>query len=141
MVFVHKKGFTLVELMVVVAIIALISIVVVANVATARARSRDTVRAGDVKHLQEALQSYFSTNYTYPSSLSSLAPGILNSIPKDPKSKADYGYATSSSPLRFHVCATLESNTPKGKAGVAKFDANDGCDGTIGSVFDLTGGV
>ena len=136
-----NQGFTLVELMVVIAVIVIISIIVIVNIATARTKSRDTMRITDVKQLQGAIQSYFSTNYVYPNSLSDLSPGILTSIPKDPSTKLNYGYATSTSPVKFHVCATLELNTPTGRAGIAPIITGDPCNGTIASVFDLIGGV
>jgi len=141
-----KKGFTLIEIMVVVGIIAILVLVVIFNVANTKTKSRDTLRIADVKQIQQALQSYFSSCYAYPDTLSSLVSdcngkAILNSLPKDPETKADYTYFKNTSPLKFHICTTLESSPTSGRAGVASFGAGDSCDGTVAKVFDLVGGV
>ena len=144
-----SQGFTLIELLVAIAIIVILSVIIIANVATSRAKSRDTIRIGDVKQLQQAIQTYFSTCYAYPASLSNLSSDctgakLLTSIPIDPSTKLNYAYATSSSPMKFHVCATLETNTStNGRAGIGAIPGavSDSCDGTKVKVFDLTGGL
>jgi len=62
----NKKGFTLVELLVVVAIIALLASVVLASINTARAKSRDAKRFEDMHNFQDALDLYFNANGSYP---------------------------------------------------------------------------
>jgi len=143
-----KKGFTLIEVLVVITIIILITLVVIFNVAATRAKSRDALRITDVKQIQQALQTYFSSCYTYPDTLSDLITtsvcggnAILNSLPKDPETKADYTYFKSTTPLNFHICTTLESYPTSGRAGVASFGGGDVCDGTVSGAFDLVGGT
>lgn len=62
----NKKGFTLVELLVVISIIGLLSTLAVVSLSSARQKARDAKRASDVKQIQTALELYFSDQNTYP---------------------------------------------------------------------------
>jgi len=55
-----QKGFTLVELMVVIAIIGILSAIILANFTTARSKSRDGQRISDISQIQYALAAYFN---------------------------------------------------------------------------------
>jgi prepilin-type N-terminal cleavage/methylation domain-containing protein len=69
-----KKGFTLVELLVVISIIAIIIGVTMSNLVGARSRARDAVRKQNVSELRNALRLYYNDYQTYPTS-----NGISNS--------------------------------------------------------------
>ncbi len=60
-----KRGFTLIEILVVVAIIGIIASVVIMSLAEAKKKSRDTQRESDLAQLQLALRIYFDANGTY----------------------------------------------------------------------------
>lgn len=62
----QQNGFTLVELLMVISIIGLLSSIVLASLATARAKARDMVRLSDLKQLQIALEMYRTDNGAYP---------------------------------------------------------------------------
>ena len=62
----NKKGFTLVELLVVVAIIGLLSTLAVVALGNARQKARDAKRVSDIKQVQTALELYFSDVGSYP---------------------------------------------------------------------------
>jgi|ERR1035437_329063 prepilin-type N-terminal cleavage/methylation domain-containing protein len=64
-----QKGFTLVELMIVIAIIALLTAIMTANFSSAKARSRDSKRISDLAQLQLALAGFFDRCSYYPTSL------------------------------------------------------------------------
>lgn len=64
----NKKGFTLVELMVVMAIIAILATAGVSSYGSYIKRARDTARFADLKAIETALISYQSVNGRYPSS-------------------------------------------------------------------------
>ena len=71
MVQLHKseKGFTLIEILVVVAIIGLLSSIVMAALSTARVKARDSRRLSDILQIKKALELYYLNNNTYPSIL------------------------------------------------------------------------
>lgn len=95
----YKRGFTLIELTVVIGIIGVLASVVLASMAPAREKARDARRLQDMKAIQTALELYYQTNGSYPPyrALTStaqcgsqwcvletaLAP-FISSLPRDP---------------------------------------------------------
>lgn len=67
-----QKGFTLIEILVVVAIVALIGVMAAVAVNSARSKQRDASRLSNVRQMQSALEDYFNENNGYP--LGSLMP-------------------------------------------------------------------
>lgn len=62
-----KKGFTLVELIVVIVVIAVLAAVVVASVVRYQATARNAERESDISTITEALEKYYDENGEYPS--------------------------------------------------------------------------
>ena len=62
----HKKAFTIIELLIVVAIIALLSSVIFIRIDTARAEARDSKRKSEADSLRKALEFYNADNSKYP---------------------------------------------------------------------------
>ena len=91
-----KKGFSLIEIIVAVGIVALISVAATVSYSSQRVRSRETRRIQDVSTIADALRSYQATGKDLPVSATNnekvdsgilnvlLTSGILNDIPKDP---------------------------------------------------------
>lgn len=118
-----KSGFTLIELMVVIAIIAILSGIVLASLSSTRAKSRDSKRIGDISQLQLALELFYEACRQYPATLSTGASNgcptspsqvtlgtFIDPIPKDPKDPT-YSYVYSVVPntySNYHLGATLE---------------------------------
>jgi general secretion pathway protein G len=82
-----KNGFTLIEVMVVIAIIGILTSILVANFNDARKNSRDKIRKSDLKTIQLGLELYKSQNNAYPTTAQGLAlltPTYVAQVPKDP---------------------------------------------------------
>lgn len=88
-----KKGFTLVELLVVVAIIGILLSIVIVNVTSSRQKARDARRKADLRSIQTALELYANSHGdTYPdasldysASMQLLVDnGFLGQVPLDP---------------------------------------------------------
>ncbi len=118
----HHSGFTLVELIVVLAIIGILTAVVVSSTNAAHEGARDERRVADLKEIQIDLAQYDSYYGYYPASLSAMSGfvvGGLGNIPTDPLTGQAYFYApigTSPNYTSYCVGATLEIQTPDGNA-------------------------
>ncbi len=97
-----KRGFTLIEILVVIAIIGILSSVVLASLATSRAKARDARRIADLEEVKKALELYYDSNGAYPPTGPSLPPfplplvlktgGFIAQIPVTPAGAVDYKY-------------------------------------------------
>ncbi len=70
-----KRGFSLIELLVVISIIGVLTAVLMMNLVGARERSRDAQKIQDLNSLKSALRMYYNDNQSYPGTLSVLATG------------------------------------------------------------------
>jgi prepilin-type N-terminal cleavage/methylation domain-containing protein len=84
----NKQGFTLIELLVVIAIIALLSSVALIAFMSARQKSRDAKRVGDMTQMATGMELYFNTQKGYPSAPSgiptALKPNYASTLPASP---------------------------------------------------------
>lgn len=62
----NNKGFTIIELLVVIVIIGILIALALPNLFSAQARGRDTDRKNELKNLQTKLETYFNDNDSYP---------------------------------------------------------------------------
>lgn len=62
-----RNGFTLIELLVVIVLIGILSTLILANLNSARERSRDTQRKSDLRMIKTALMMYYNACGAYPS--------------------------------------------------------------------------
>ena len=81
-----QKGFTIIELLIVIAIIAILATIVLVNVQNATAKSRDTKRSTDVNAIQTKLEEFYNENSYYPATLTLTdLKGLDEGALKDPK--------------------------------------------------------
>lgn len=113
-----KIGFTLIEILVVIALIGILAGVLLVSLQGVRASARDAQRKADLETIQSALEIYKSTCGKYPTSLTSGGSALkgcgasgttifLSSVPKDPLQK-NYTYSQPTTNT-YTVQATMES--------------------------------
>jgi type II secretion system protein G len=89
-----ERGFTLIELMIVVGIIAILAGILIPNFVNARAQAQTAACESNLRQIATALELYYADNQEYPEAggftdvtpalLSANGVAYLNSIPKDP---------------------------------------------------------
>lgn len=112
-----QKGFTLLELLVVIGIIALVLSAVTISYSSAQGRSRDARRREDLKAMQGALEQYYAANN-----------GVYPNTPQPCSTAASYGgtqfingtwpsadpqgtaYAASCTGTQYCICADIEAD-------------------------------
>lgn len=124
----HSWGFTLIELMVVIAIITVLAAVGIVTYTTAQKASRNSKKLQDLKAVQSALQLYKVDNGTYPVTpengsipnsrcssiglsatnfISDLVPAYMPAFPDNPSTngvdKACYVYSASARDYKFYI--------------------------------------
>lgn len=131
----RKNGFTLIEILVSVTIIAILTVIGVVSYTALTKRSRDAKRKSDLEQVRSALDMYRSDNGFYPPTSTtfdtldtlsnSLVPTYAPSIPTDPKSTSTntipYYFEVIGTPPNFYsycICAELESESGKNECGV-----------------------
>lgn len=62
----NSKGFTIIELLVVIVIIGILVALALPQLFAAQARGRDTERKNDLKNIKTQLETYFNDNGSYP---------------------------------------------------------------------------
>src|SRR5476651_2009638 len=63
----NNKGFTIVELLIVIVVIGILALLVITTYSGIQAKARNSKRSSDIKSLQTQLEAYFSQNGYYPS--------------------------------------------------------------------------
>ena len=94
----QDTGFTLVELMIVMAIIGVLAMVAVPSYISAIRHAREAVLREDLHTLRAAIDSYTMDKQKAPQSLDDLLQdGYLKSIPEDPMTKSSTTWVTDTS--------------------------------------------
>lgn len=143
-----QRGFTLIEVLIAVAIIIVLSIFVLINIRGQLARANDIKRKTDLYALRKSFEEYKNDYDAFPAESvindnthcggADMAP-YLAKIPCDPVSRAHYGYFLSVSG-GYRICAKLADTTDPAIAAVGCGGA-DGCGLGEGYNYCLSSGV
>ena len=118
-----RKGFSLLEVLVVMSIIGVLLTVGVASFGSMQKRARDAKRKSDVKAIQSALEQYHSICNNYPDIPESGIAGsklicdkgmgyptivVMTSVPKDPMTAAGYPCIGLCNAVQYKICPVYE---------------------------------
>lgn len=132
-----KAGFTLVELLVVMAILGILASIGFGQYRTSQEKARDAQRKADLDNIARALEMYYNDNQSYPSAdlLSWGNPFqkevggstiiYMKQLPQDPGG-VDYCYFSDGSSYRLYSILENERDSDYYEAGYVV----DGCEGT-----------
>ncbi len=110
-----NKGFTLLELLVVIGIISILMALGAISYNLAQAKGRDSRRVSDMKAAQNALEQYYAnTGFKYPTNCTDATAYMKGNWPVDPYngviSSKNYSYNFSCDANNYCLCARLEKN-------------------------------
>ena len=129
-----QKGFTLLELLVVISIIAILIALGAVSYTTAQKKGRDARRQGDIKAWAAAMEQYNAENSgSYPgaNNCNPTTTYLPNGIPTDPKGASYTQYTTVSNCQlsTYCLCALLENATGGNKTTAAQAGGLCGANG------------
>jgi prepilin-type N-terminal cleavage/methylation domain-containing protein len=159
MIAMERKGFTLIEILIVVAIIAILASIVLVGLGPTQQSGRDARRLSDLHEIQNGLELYYNACGYYPGTATvapclaykpiTVTPAIsqlaiiltsfsslgVNSIPDDPTSGQHYTYSAVPGGTSYILSAKLENannsvfNSYTPPANAAQATDGDGAEG------------
>jgi len=114
----HKNifvaGFTLIEMLIVIAIVAILASVALINTRGISSSSKDTKRISDLSKIQQTLEVHYIKFGQYPadSTFAAMATTIgLVPNPDDPAADRNYGYSVDPGRQHYILSAQLENRS------------------------------
>lgn len=128
----HRSGFSLVELMVVIVIIGLLAGVVTINVRSYLIKGKQSVAKLEIAKICQALDSYYAEHDRYPTNEEGIAvvatksDGTLNKVPLDPwKNPYEYHNPGRGNDLPYEVICYGADHREGGSGGDADLSSAD----------------
>jgi general secretion pathway protein G len=118
---IQARGFSLIELMVVMSLIAILATMGLAQYRSSVVRAREAVLKEDLFRMRDAIDQFYADKGQYPSSLEALvSDGYLRKMPRDPFTESDASWQM--------VPAEPDPNNPTAEPGV--YDVKSGSEAT-----------
>jgi prepilin-type N-terminal cleavage/methylation domain-containing protein len=107
-----RRGFTLLELLVVISIIGILITMGAVAFTTAQQRGRDSKRRADAKQVQSAFEQYYVQNASAYGSCGdmSAAEYMPAGLPVDPRNTGSFVYTCASTASTYCFCTLLEAD-------------------------------
>ena len=107
----NARGFTLVELLVVISLISILAAMALVNYRNGVVRSQESVLKTDLFRMRDAIDQYYADKGKYPASLDALVTdGYMRAVPEDPITKSKDTWQT--------VPAEPDPNNPSAEPGI-----------------------
>jgi general secretion pathway protein G len=117
----RDNGWTLIELLIVIALITILASVGVANYRNSVTAARESVLKTDLFRMRDAIDQYYADKAKYPASLEALvSDGYLRKVPEDPITRSTETWQS--------VPAEPDPANPSAEPGV--YDVKSGAEGT-----------
>jgi general secretion pathway protein G len=117
----RRAGFTLIELMVVMALISVLAGMGVVQYRNSIVRAKEAVLQEDLFRMRDAIDQYYADKAKYPLNLDALvSEGYMRAVPKDPFTNGTDTWQT--------IPSDPDPNNPTGEIGI--YNVKSGSDGT-----------
>ena len=117
----RERGFTLVELLVVISLISILAAMGLVQYKNSIVRTQEATLKTDLFRMRDAIDQYYADKGKYPASLDALvSDGYMRKLPEDPITKSTDSWQT--------VPAEPDPNNPSAEPGV--YDVKSGATGT-----------
>jgi len=136
----NRKGFTLIELILVMSLLSLLALLLIGNLNTSLKKGRDAQRKNDLNQIQKSLEIYYEDNQKYPPYLafsdkfcstdacSTTDTIYMVKLPKDPTGNYVYTYISEPTGAYYYLYSYIENDLDQGAAvSKAGFTTNASC--------------
>ena len=131
------RGFTLLELLVVISLVGLLVSLGAVSYIKGQKETRDVRRKGDLKAVQNGFEQFYSDNTRYPMNDTEAGTAVVGGLPVDPKNSGDYLYTIKYDEVDGVVycgCGLLEADP----GNSASLPAGASCNWGTGDYFCLS---